>query len=145
MRKSGAWYTYEGDQLGQGKENARNFLKENPDPANEIEKKIKEKLGVGSRLDAEAPGRARAGRPALPGVHRRRAACRGRTWLAPAVPTAGRGDPPTGPAPTRQPRAGSGLRPRRRSGPAPRRRPGWSGRREPRRGRIPRPSRGRSA
>src|ERR687888_1017545 len=49
IRKSGAWYTYEGDQLGQGKENARNFLKDNPDLANEIEKKIKEKLGVGVR------------------------------------------------------------------------------------------------
>ncbi|WP_445519366.1 recombinase RecA [Streptomyces sp. NEAU-174] len=47
VRKSGAWYTYEGDQLGQGKENARNFLKDNPDLANEIEKKIKEKLGIG--------------------------------------------------------------------------------------------------
>ncbi|MCQ8774674.1 recombinase RecA [Streptomyces telluris] len=47
IRKAGAWYTYEGDQLGQGKENARNFLKDNPDLANEIEKKIKEKLGVG--------------------------------------------------------------------------------------------------
>ena len=55
MRKSGAWYTYEGDQLGQGKENARNFMRDNPDVANEIEKKIKEKLGVGPRLDAEAP------------------------------------------------------------------------------------------
>ncbi len=54
VRKSGAWYTYEGDQLGQGKENARNFLKDNPDLANEIEKKIKEKLGIGPRLDAEA-------------------------------------------------------------------------------------------
>jgi recombination protein RecA len=53
VRKSGAWYTYDGDQLGQGKENARNFLRENPDVANEIEKKIKEKLGVGPRLDAE--------------------------------------------------------------------------------------------
>jgi recombination protein RecA len=47
IRKAGAWYTYEGDQLGQGKENARNFLKENPDVAAEIEKKIKEKLGIG--------------------------------------------------------------------------------------------------
>jgi recombination protein RecA len=47
IRKSGAWYTYDGDQLGQGKENARNFLRENPDVAAEIEKKIKEKLGVG--------------------------------------------------------------------------------------------------
>ena len=68
MRKSGAWYTYEGDQLGQGKENARNFLKDNPDLANEIEKKIKEKLGIGPRLDADptqngaaAPGAAGAG------------------------------------------------------------------------------------
>src|SRR5207245_5975415 len=54
VRKSGAWYTYEGDQLGQGKENARNFLRDNPDIANEIEKRIKEKLGIGPRLDADA-------------------------------------------------------------------------------------------
>jgi len=54
VRKSGAWYTYEGDQLGQGKENARNFLRDNPDMANEIEKRIKEKLGIGPRLDADA-------------------------------------------------------------------------------------------
>jgi recombination protein RecA len=53
VRKSGAWYTYEGDQLGQGKENARTLLHDNPDMANEIEKKIKEKLGVGPRLDAD--------------------------------------------------------------------------------------------
>jgi recombination protein RecA len=59
LRKSGAWYTYEGDQLGQGKENARRFLRENPDVANEVEKRIKEKLGIGAKLDAEdveAPG-----------------------------------------------------------------------------------------
>jgi recombination protein RecA len=54
VRKSGAWYTYEGDQLGQGKENARNFLHENEDMANEIEKRIKEKLGIGPQLDADA-------------------------------------------------------------------------------------------
>ena len=54
LRKSGAWYTYEGDQLGQGKENARKFLRDNPDIANEIEKRIKEKLGIGPQLDAEA-------------------------------------------------------------------------------------------
>ncbi|HTC68173.1 MAG TPA: LAGLIDADG family homing endonuclease [Acidothermaceae bacterium] len=51
VRKSGAWYTYEGDQLGQGKENSRSFLKDNPDLADEIEKKIKEKLGIGPRID----------------------------------------------------------------------------------------------
>jgi recombination protein RecA len=54
VRKSGAWYTYDGDQLGQGKENARNYMRENPDVANEIEKKIKEKLGIGPQLTADA-------------------------------------------------------------------------------------------
>lgn len=54
VRKSGAWYTYDGDQLGQGKENARNFLKANPDMADGIEKKIKEKLGIGPKVDKEA-------------------------------------------------------------------------------------------
>jgi recombination protein RecA len=51
VRKAGAWFTYEGDQLGQGKENARNFLRDNPDLANELEKKILEKLGVGPTVD----------------------------------------------------------------------------------------------
>lgn len=64
VRKSGAWYTYEGDQLGQGKENARNFLRNNPDLADEIEKKIKEKLGVGPRLDAESEDTTSAAKPA---------------------------------------------------------------------------------
>jgi len=47
VKKSGSWYTYEGDQLGQGKENARQFLKDNPALTVEIEGKIKAKLGVG--------------------------------------------------------------------------------------------------
>jgi recombination protein RecA len=47
VKKSGAWYTYEGEQLGQGKENARRYLKENGELANEIEQKIKVKLGIG--------------------------------------------------------------------------------------------------
>ena len=54
VRKSGAWFTYEGDQLGQGKENARKFLRDNPDLADELDKKIKEKLGIGARVDAPA-------------------------------------------------------------------------------------------
>jgi recombination protein RecA len=41
VKKSGAWYTYDGDQLGQGKENSRNFLLDNPDLANDIESKIR--------------------------------------------------------------------------------------------------------
>ena len=54
VRKSGAWYTYEGDQLGQGKENARTFLRDNPDLADELEKRLKDKLGIGARLDVPA-------------------------------------------------------------------------------------------
>ncbi|GJF31850.1 protein RecA [Kitasatospora sp. NE20-6] len=54
IRKSGAWYTYEGDQLGQGKENARNFLKDNPQLADEIERKIKSKLGIGPKIEEPA-------------------------------------------------------------------------------------------
>ncbi|MDD7930310.1 recombinase RecA [Microbacterium thalli] len=47
VKKSGAWYTYDGEQLGQGKENARNFLIKNADMAADIENKIKQKLGIG--------------------------------------------------------------------------------------------------
>jgi recombination protein RecA len=55
IKKSGAWYTYDADQLGQGKENVRSFLRDNPDLADEIEKKIKEKLGIGAQIDEGAP------------------------------------------------------------------------------------------
>jgi len=47
VRKAGAWYTYEGDQLGQGKENARQFLRDNPDLADELDARIKAHLGIG--------------------------------------------------------------------------------------------------
>ena len=59
IRKSGSWFTYDGDQLGQGKENARKFMLENPDIRDEIEKKIMEKLQIGADVtatdDAAAP------------------------------------------------------------------------------------------
>ncbi|MBN9606910.1 MAG: recombinase RecA [Actinomycetales bacterium] len=62
VKKSGAWYTYDGDQLGQGKENARNYLLENPEVAAEIEKKILVKLGVGAEgKAAQAAAAAEAG------------------------------------------------------------------------------------
>jgi recombination protein RecA len=48
IRKAGAWFTYEADQLGQGKENARTFLKNNPEVAQEIERRILAQLGVGA-------------------------------------------------------------------------------------------------
>jgi len=50
LEKSGAWYVYNSDRLGQGKDNARDFLKENPQLAREIEGKIREKAGVRSQL-----------------------------------------------------------------------------------------------
>jgi len=61
VRKAGAWYTYEGDQLGQGKENARAFLKDNADLAHEIEKRIKEQMGIGPKIDSPADAKAAKG------------------------------------------------------------------------------------
>ena len=56
LKKSGSWYTYESEQLGQGKENSRNYLLDNPEVANEIEQKIKTKLGIGvPRVVADLP------------------------------------------------------------------------------------------
>jgi recombination protein RecA len=58
LEKSGAWYVYGADRLGQGKDNARDFLKENPPLAREIEAKIREKAGVNapaSLAQAEKP------------------------------------------------------------------------------------------
>jgi recombination protein RecA len=46
VEKTGAWYGYNGDRLGQGKDNARDFLKENPALAKEIEQKIREAAGI---------------------------------------------------------------------------------------------------
>ncbi|HEY3338711.1 MAG TPA: recombinase RecA [Propionicimonas sp.] len=53
VRKAGAWFTYEADQLGQGKENARTYLKNNPKMADEIEKRILAKLGIGAGAGAD--------------------------------------------------------------------------------------------
>jgi recombination protein RecA len=44
--KSGAWYAYKGEKIGQGKDNAREFLRENPDIAVEIENRIREFMGI---------------------------------------------------------------------------------------------------
>lgn len=56
VKKSGSWFTYEGEQLGQGKEKARLFLKGNPDIADVIEDKIFRALGVGAYANAESAG-----------------------------------------------------------------------------------------
>jgi recombination protein RecA len=56
VKKSGAWYTFDGEQLGQGKENSRRYLKDNPEMADIIEKKIRHKLGIGvPRAVADLP------------------------------------------------------------------------------------------
>jgi recombination protein RecA len=60
VKKSGSWYTYNGDQLGQGKENARNFLKDNPHLAIEIEEKIKAAKGLGEQPEADVVPLAKA-------------------------------------------------------------------------------------
>lgn len=56
VKKSGAWYTYEGDQLGQGKENARKFLIDNPEIAADIEHKIHVALGLKGSTDEAVAG-----------------------------------------------------------------------------------------
>ncbi len=60
IKKSGSWYTYKGDQLGQGKEKAREFLKENPELSSEIEDGIMRTLKVGpyARSEDAAPDSA---------------------------------------------------------------------------------------
>ncbi|MGQ0547623.1 MAG: hypothetical protein ACT4P3_20220, partial [Betaproteobacteria bacterium] len=52
LEKSGAWYIHGGDRLGQGKDNARDFLRENPALAREIEARIREKAGVAAPAKA---------------------------------------------------------------------------------------------
>ncbi|MEX3629944.1 MAG: recombinase RecA [Burkholderia sp.] len=58
--KAGAWYSYNGDKIGQGKDNAREFLRENPDIALEIENRIRESLGVAAMPQEGAAGHSEA-------------------------------------------------------------------------------------
>jgi recombination protein RecA len=46
VEKAGAWYAYKGEKIGQGKDNAREYLREHPDVAREIENKVREAVGV---------------------------------------------------------------------------------------------------
>ncbi|MBD8042897.1 recombinase RecA [Arthrobacter sp. Sa2BUA2] len=55
VKKSGAWFTYDGDQLGQGKENSRRFMRDNPELADEIERRLRVKLGVDPEPEEQAP------------------------------------------------------------------------------------------
>ena len=55
VKKAGAWFSYNEHKLGQGKENARTYLKENPEVAEEIDRLIREKYGlpIGEQADSE--------------------------------------------------------------------------------------------
>jgi recombination protein RecA len=54
VEKSGSWYAYNGEKIGQGKDNAREFLRENRDVAIEIENKVRESMGVPLLTESEA-------------------------------------------------------------------------------------------
>jgi recombination protein RecA len=52
VKKSGAWYTYDGEQMGQGRENAKSFLADNLELMIEISEKVRQKVGIG---EADVP------------------------------------------------------------------------------------------
>ncbi|MFK3735749.1 recombinase RecA [Streptomyces sp. NPDC088090] len=87
VRKAGTWYTYEGDRLGQGKENARAFLGRHPDLADRIEEGIRARLGIGRepQTPAAEPGADTPPRPTAPGTAPPRPAA---PAAAPPVPAA---------------------------------------------------------
>ena len=59
LEKSGAWYAYNGEKIGQGRDNAREFLRENPNLSREIENKVRESLGIPLLpADVDAPAEA---------------------------------------------------------------------------------------
>ena len=64
VEKSGAWYAYQGEKIGQGRDNARTFLRENPELAREIENKVRESLGIAARPAAVAASASLDAKPA---------------------------------------------------------------------------------
>jgi recombination protein RecA len=56
LEKSGAWYAYSGEKIGQGKDNAREFLRENPELAREIENKVRDAVGIPQLPAGDAAG-----------------------------------------------------------------------------------------
>ncbi|MFF8409213.1 recombinase RecA [Streptomyces omiyaensis] len=70
VRKAGTWYTYEGERLGQGRENARAFLEDDPGLTGRIERKVRDGLGIGAKGETPAaePRAGTADRPAAPGT-----------------------------------------------------------------------------
>jgi len=58
INKSGAWYAYNGDKIGQGRENAKIYLKEHPEMMEEVEAKVREKLMAATQMAPKAAARA---------------------------------------------------------------------------------------
>jgi recombination protein RecA len=87
VKKSGAWFTYEGEQLGQGRENSRQFLAEHKDIAGEIERKIRDAVGLTSFSDDEVVAMDDLPDPAKPGPTKESPA------IAPSKPTPVRATP----------------------------------------------------
>ena len=58
VNKSGAWYAYEGNKIGQGRENAKSYLKDHPDICEEIEEKVREHYGLKRKTPADAAAKS---------------------------------------------------------------------------------------
>ena len=58
VKKSGAWYAYEGEKIGQGRENAKSYLKDHPDICEEIEEKVREHYGLKRKTPADAAAKS---------------------------------------------------------------------------------------
>jgi recombination protein RecA len=63
IEKSGAWYAIDGERMGQGRENARQFLKDNPDIRREVDSRLRQGLGLPVLEDAAVAAAARAEKP----------------------------------------------------------------------------------
>ena len=89
LEKSGSWYAYNGEKIGQGKDNAREFLRENPELAFEIENKVREAAGhpaaAGRRAGRREAGQAEGRQGIAPGDERDRAAAQGHPKQGPPL------------------------------------------------------------
>ena len=71
VEKSGSWFSYKGDRIGQGRENARQFLKDNPDIRQSIDLELRKVLGLVKPEPQAAAAEAPAGPPSKPAPARR--------------------------------------------------------------------------
>jgi recombination protein RecA len=71
LEKSGSWFAYKGEKIGQGKDNAREFLKENPELSVEIENKVRDAMGIpllpaGEAVEAAPAKKGKAAKEPVP-------------------------------------------------------------------------------